>query len=253
MNSPRKCYLIPPNEQPCLWMSAGVVSYQLCDRMFDCNHCLLDQAMRRRFPAPAAIAEQEFSDLVPMPAPEIPEEEFHYTRNHWWVRRIGPGLVRLGIESGLAQALLGLKGIVFPSPKQHLQQGQSCIWVVMDGGTVPLEAPLAGKVRGVNRELITSPHLLILQPFAEGWLCELEIEEVEVEAADLLTAEEARTKYKNDQVRFMASLANVVRGKRSAVGLTLVDGGEKLRSFAEMLGLTRYFSLVRQYFGWNKR
>jgi hypothetical protein len=30
----------------CVWMLAGVVSYKLCDRHYDCESCLFDQAMR---------------------------------------------------------------------------------------------------------------------------------------------------------------------------------------------------------------
>jgi len=30
----------------CVWMTAGVVSYRLCNRAFDCDHCPLDRALR---------------------------------------------------------------------------------------------------------------------------------------------------------------------------------------------------------------
>ena len=30
----------------CVWMLAGVVSYRLCNRAFDCDHCPLDRALR---------------------------------------------------------------------------------------------------------------------------------------------------------------------------------------------------------------
>ncbi|MGA2262313.1 MAG: hypothetical protein ABSH28_12855 [Acidobacteriota bacterium] len=252
MISSRKCYLIPPDEQRCLWMSAGVVSYQLCDRMFACDHCPLDQAMRRRFSASATAREEEGGRIVPSTAQEIPRQGFQYSRNHWWVRKTGPSLVRLGIEAGLAQALQGLKGVVFSPPKQRLQKSQTCAWVVMDGGTVPLQAPLAGVVRAVNRDLIARPHLLYLQPFDDGWLCELEADDVETPSADLLTAEEARTRFTTDHSRFLSSLASALRGKRPSVGPTLADGGVKLQGFADMLGPTRYFALLRQYFGWTK-
>ncbi len=48
--------ILPPDELRCVWMSAGILSYQLCDRAFDCDHCALDQAMRPHF-APGAAAE----------------------------------------------------------------------------------------------------------------------------------------------------------------------------------------------------
>ncbi|MBZ5497602.1 MAG: hypothetical protein LAP85_14460 [Acidobacteriia bacterium] len=253
MNSSKRCHLIPPDEQRCLWMAAGVVSYQLCDRMFDCDNCPLNQAMRRRFHAPTTASAEESSQTAPAGSQEIPPEGFHYSRNHWWARKTGPRLVRLGIEEGLAQALLGVKGVVFPSLGQHVRKGQTCVWVVMDGGTVPLEAPLDGIIRAVNHEVTAKPHLLCLQPFEDGWLCELEADNTEAATVDLMTVEEARPRYTADHNRFLASLAGALRGKRPSVGLTLADGGEKLQSFADMLGPTRYFALVRQSFGWSRR
>jgi len=122
----------------------------------------------------------------------------------------------------------------------------------MEGGTLPLEAPIDGIVRTVNQELIEKPHMLCLHPFDEGWICELEAEDSVGSAAGLMTADEARPKYASDRNRFMASLAGALR-RRPTVGLTLADGGEKLQNFADILGPSRYFALVRQSFGWARR
>ena len=32
----------------CVWVTAGVLNYKLCDRDFDCEHCPLDAALRDR-------------------------------------------------------------------------------------------------------------------------------------------------------------------------------------------------------------
>jgi glycine cleavage system H lipoate-binding protein len=221
--------------------------------MFDCDHCPLDAAMRRRFSAPAGPGEDAGTHLAPAGLQEIPQEGLEYSRNHWWVRKRDRRLVRLGIEPGLAQALLGVRGIVFPSARQHLQKGQACVWVVMEGGTLPLEAPLDGVVHEVNHELVAKPHLVSLQPLDDGWLCEVEADDPSGETAKLMAADEARPRYAADRNRFLASLSSALRGKHPEVGRTLADGGEKLQSFADILGPTRYFALVRQCFGWTKR
>lgn len=42
-------------DQACVWMSAGVLRFWLCDRGFDCDRCPLDAALRRvRRPVVAA-------------------------------------------------------------------------------------------------------------------------------------------------------------------------------------------------------
>jgi glycine cleavage system H protein len=234
-------------------MSAGVVSYQLCDRMFDCDNCPMDQAIRKRFSAPSARKEEDVilaSHAMPQ---EIPEQGFYFSRSHWWVHQTGPRQFRLGIEAGLAQALQGVKGIVFPAPQQHVRGGQACVWVVMDGGTVPLEAPIDGVVRTVNYGLTSQPHLLRTQPFEEGWFFELEADEEDTVATDLMSAEEARPRFRSDLTRFLAALTGAVRGKRPSIGPTLNDGGERLESFVDILGPTRYLALIRQHLGGNAK
>jgi hypothetical protein len=49
--------VLPPGVLPCVWMSAGVVSFKLCDREGECEGCPFDRAMMG--PAPprhAALA-----------------------------------------------------------------------------------------------------------------------------------------------------------------------------------------------------
>ncbi len=253
MNSLKKYHLIPPEEHKCIWMTAGVLSYQLCDRELDCDSCPLDAAMRRRFAEPATERTGDPGLAGHGSSLEIPEEGFQYSRNHWWLRQTGPRQVRLGIETGLAQALLGVRGIVFPSLQQRLLKGRTCIWAVMEGGTLPLEAPVDGVVRALNHDLVGKPHLLCQRPFEEGWLFELETDEAEAASSGLMSAGEARPKYDADRNRFMTSLAGALKGKRPAVGPTLADGGEQLQNFADILGATRYLALVRQAFGSPRR
>ena len=34
--------VLPADAKPCVWMTAGVVAYKICDRSFDCENCPLD-------------------------------------------------------------------------------------------------------------------------------------------------------------------------------------------------------------------
>ena len=42
---------MPPEELKCVWMTAGVLTYKLCNRGFDCERCLLHQALSADDPA----------------------------------------------------------------------------------------------------------------------------------------------------------------------------------------------------------
>ncbi len=245
MDSQRTCHIIPPEEERCVWMEAGVLSYQLCDRHRDCENCPTDAAMHRRFAAPAQMQSREAATSGPQ---KLPEVGYQYSRGHWWVHRLEPGLVRAGVESGIGGSLLGIKGVVLPPVKQRLRKGQACVWVVMDGGTVPLDVPLDGVVRAVNRDLVARPYMLSMESFNNGWLFDLEVDEEAVGAMGLMPAEEARPRYAADMSRFMNLLSGALRGRQPQVGPTLADGGEKLQNFADILGPARYLAIVRQSF-----
>lgn len=43
-----------PRALPCVWMTAGVINYRLCDREFECESCPFDAAIRGRGRRPVA-------------------------------------------------------------------------------------------------------------------------------------------------------------------------------------------------------
>ena len=253
MDTANRFHLIPAGELRCVWMTAGVLAYRLCDRTLDCDDCPLDAAITRRFPSRIPGLDEEHAIPASTTLQQIPEEGYRYSRNHLWGCYIDDGRVRFGIEAGLSQALLTVKAIVFPSPEQHVLRGQSFVWLVMDGGTLPLEAPLDGIVRRINHDLVAKPHMLCLDPFGGGWLCELDLDTPDEVTKDLYAADDARPKFAADRKRFLASLNRAMRGKRRAAGPAQADGGEMLQNLCEVLGPSRYFAIVREAYGWSRR
>lgn len=245
-SSDKTWHIVPPEEMRCIWMTAGIVSYQLCDREFECERCPLDAAIRNHMPRNTP-ARDENGKARSLDQEKLREDRL-YSKNHCWTRRVGVDLVQVGIEPGLSEALLAPKAIVFPSTGQRVYRGQTSLWIVMDGGTLPVESPLDGVVRGTNHRLASQPHLLNSQPFDNGWLFELAAEESSLQEAGLMNREQADLKYGVDQDRFLASLQSAASGAHRSVGMTLADGGQRLQNVADMLGPGKYFALLRKAF-----
>ncbi|HYK90743.1 MAG TPA: hypothetical protein VE398_18365 [Acidobacteriota bacterium] len=249
MNSSNKTWhIVPPEEMRCVWMTAGVISYQLCDREFECDRCPLDAAIRNHLPRTTSRRDDNGATRPNHTQEEGLREDRLYARNHCWTKQIGPGLVRIGIEPGLSSALLAPKAVVFPSTGQHIYHGQISFWIVMEGGTLPVESHLDGIIRGTNHELSGQPHLLCRQPFDKGWLLEVEADAPALEEAALLNREQADSKYGVDQDKFLALLHNATSSGCHQVGTTLVDGGQRLRNIADIIGPDKYFSLLKKAF-----
>jgi glycine cleavage system H protein len=250
MNPSTKHHVVPPDELCCVWMTAGILSYQLCDRELECDQCPLDSAMRKHFHRRSEPVGSH-SRAMQVPAGREGLREGHrYSPNHCWIRQISPNLLRLGIEPGMGSALLTPRAVVYPSRGQMLQKGQTCLWVVMEGGTLPIDAPCGGIVSETNRLLGEQPHLLQSRPFDEGWLMDLQVDDAGNAAEDVMDPAEAGPQYTGDELRFRDLLDNALRkGQPSAVGATMADGGQPLRNIADMIGASRYFSITRRVYG----
>ncbi len=242
--------VLPPDELRCVWMTAGLLSYQLCDRAFDCEHCPLDAAMRPHF---AAGGTPGVSLPGPASEPVALERDRRYSRGHCWVLPWGEGgsggnLVRVGLEPGLAAALLLPRTVVQPRPGDPVHKGEAHLWIVTEGGTFPIAAPVTGRLRRSNPALAERPHLIVSRSFDEGWLYEMEIDRDSSEMSLLLDAPAAERLYAQDGRHFREDLLRAVRSA-SAEAPALADGGAPLSSISEMLGPTRYFALLRLVYG----
>lgn len=101
--------------------------------------------------------------------------DLRYTKDHEWVSFTGT-IARVGITD-YAQDALG--DIVF------IQLPEVGATVVTDDGLGEIEstksvndvyAPVSGRVVKVNSALVDAPELLNSDPYGDGWICEIEVE-----------------------------------------------------------------------------
>jgi glycine cleavage system H lipoate-binding protein len=157
--------------------------------------------------------------------------------------------VRVGLEPDLARALLVPKAAVLPSSGDRLDRGQVHWWIVTEGGTFPIAAPLAGQVTATNAALAAEPHRVGAPILDEAWAYEMQICDSDLKGARLMRAAEAVKAYGADADRFRDSLAGSIRGDSPEVGPTLADGGIFLQHISDMIGAVKYFGLLRQIYG----
>ncbi|MEV0248026.1 glycine cleavage system protein GcvH [Nocardia sp. NPDC050712] len=106
-------------------------------------------------------------------------DDLRYTEEHEWVRRVAPTRVRVGITD-YAQSQLG--DVVFvqlPESDSDVAAGDSIAEVESTKSVSDIYAPLAAKVVAVNQVLDAEPETLNTDPYGEGWMFELEVEDVE--------------------------------------------------------------------------
>ncbi len=241
--------IVPPNELRCVWMTAGMLSYQLCERKFECEECPLDRALRQRF----VNREAALGSTRATPPVREPEESHGttlYGRKHVWVRSEEGNNVRVGIEPGFASVLRSPKAVVLPALGEHIVRDKAGAWIVLDGGTLPIVSPVSGRVIATNTRLAENPHAVCLSPLEQGWLFELSMEgPLTEEPSDIFEISDVARVYADDERRLQAMFSAELAKSGTNVGPTLADGGQALDDIAAMLGPLKYFKLIRNIFG----
>jgi glycine cleavage system H protein len=104
-------------------------------------------------------------------------EDLRYTPEHEWVRAGDGGVVRVGITSFAQDALGDVVYVSLPTVGDTLAAGDACGEVESTKSVSDLYAPLSGEVTGVNEALDASPELVNSDPYGEGWMYELRLED----------------------------------------------------------------------------
>ena len=113
---------------------------------------------------------------------EIPAD-LHYTEEHEWVQRTGDDTVRVGITDYAQSALGDVVFVQLPDVGTDVTAGESFGEVESTKSVSDLYAPVSAKVVAVNGDLEASPQLVNSDPYGEGWLVDLQIEDSSLEDA----------------------------------------------------------------------
>jgi glycine cleavage system H protein len=117
---------------------------------------------------------------------EVPSD-LKYTRAHEWLRLEDDSVVTIGITDH-AQAQLGdLVFVEVPETGSSLGAGDAAAVVESVKAASDVYAPVAGEVVGANEQLDESPELVNNDPFGEGWIYKLRVENPDA-LAELMSA-----------------------------------------------------------------
>ncbi len=115
-------------------------------------------------------------------------DELRYSVSHEWVRDNEDGTVTVGI-SDHAQALLGdLVHIELPDIDAEFGREDGIAVAESVKAASDIYSPMEGRVTEVNEAVLDSPELVNSDPYGDGWLFIMEVEDIDMMAA-LMDAE----------------------------------------------------------------
>lgn len=117
-------------------------------------------------------------------------DDLRYTREHEWVRTLDAGKrVRIGITDYAQGALGDIVFVQLPEPGARVEAGQPMGEVESTKSVSDVYSPGTGEVHARNGALDAAPDLINTDPYGEGWLVELALDDP-LDPAGLLDAAE---------------------------------------------------------------
>jgi glycine cleavage system H protein len=104
-------------------------------------------------------------------------EELRYTAEHEWVEQRDGNVVRIGITEFAQNALGDVVYVQLPEAGAEVRAGDVVGEVESTKSVSDVYAPLTGKILACNDELSESPELVNSDPYAAGWMFDIEVED----------------------------------------------------------------------------
>jgi glycine cleavage system H protein len=143
------------------------------------------------FPQPANFIEVTQGKFVFA----IPAEGYFFNENDAWLQVVG-SRARVGISDYMQQSLTDITFFDPPEVGREIEQFDDVGAVESAKAVFDVISPVSGKVVATNTTLAEMPELINDQPYAGGWLVELELTDFEADRELLLTAEQYAAKVK---------------------------------------------------------
>ena len=118
-----------------------------------------------------------------------------YTRDHEWIKVEG-NVITIGVTDYGQKKLREVVYVELPTIGQRVEEGEAIATLESVKASAEVYTPASGRVIEVNSKLADSPELVNDDPYGDGWIAKIELEE-EKGFEDLMEPDEYR-KYLED-------------------------------------------------------
>lgn len=103
--------------------------------------------------------------------------QYRYTTSHEWARVENGNIIVIGVTDVFLRQVKNLVWLYFPELEEDLIKGRPYCEIEGMPEVVDAHAPVNGEVREINEALQNNIDLLMKDPFGEGWLVKLRVED----------------------------------------------------------------------------
>ena len=115
-------------------------------------------------------------------------DNLKYTAEHEWVVAVDQNTVRFGITDYAQDALGDIVFVSLPALGASVTVGAQCGEVESTKSVSDIYAPVSGTIAARNDGVETAPEVLNSDPYGQGWIADITVENSEIALAELLDA-----------------------------------------------------------------
>lgn len=124
---------------------------------------------------------------------------YYDPKEHFWINLSGMH-ARIGMSPLIQETSGAFVAIQMNSLENNLSKGESFGTIEAEKHVGPLKIPLSGKITKVNEKVIENPRLINYDPYGDGWLVEMEIENSN-ELSDLIYGDNNVITWFNEELK----------------------------------------------------
>lgn len=116
-------------------------------------------------------------------------KDYRYTESHEWVRIEEDNVITIGITDYAQEKLGDIVSIDLPRVGDEIERGEPVGMIDSQKASTEVFAPVSGVVLEINELINDDPAVINTDPYEEGWLIRIEVEDLE-QIDELLSADD---------------------------------------------------------------
>ena len=115
-------------------------------------------------------------------------EDYKYSKDHEWLKTVDNGYAIAGVTDYAQEQMGDIVYVELPETDKEVEKGEIVAVINSPKSASDVFSPISGKIVETNEKLDAEPELINSDPYGEGWLWKMKIND-EADLNELLNSE----------------------------------------------------------------
>ena len=163
-------------------------------------------------------------------------DDLYFDKSHTWVSKEKDGKVKIGIDDFLQHVTGDYTKIIMKNQEEIITRNKVALTLVQKGKKISIKAPVSGKIKEYNKDLLAFPTLVNNSPYSWGWIYIIEPTNWLLEFEFLTMAKSHKVWIKKEISRLKDFISRVNLNANVSDQVIYQEGGELTDNALEEFG-----------------